>query len=121
MKRLILWVDECRHKHLICLPRDRRIPMVFPLTRTWFCLDISQCFTFHSSDFYLSIQVRLATRQGLRLVSQRFVIKITGWEQDAKYPAGHVVRVLGPIGDLNTETVAILVENEISTAPFSSL
>ncbi|BBN06067.1 DIS3-like exonuclease 1 [Marchantia polymorpha subsp. ruderalis] len=80
-----------RREYLLCVPMDRRIPMV-----------------------------RLNTRFADRLLGQRFVIRIDGWDQDSRVPKGHFVRLLGPLGDLNTETMALLVENGINTSPFSS-
>lgn len=72
----------------------------------WFCV--------------LDVQVRIATRLADRLVGQRFVIRIDGWGQDSRTPRGHFVRILGPIGDLNAETMALLVEKGINTSPFNS-
>ena len=46
-------------------------------------------------------------------------MRIDNWEPDSQYPNGHFVRSLGPIGDLETEIKAILVENNISVSPFS--
>ncbi|KAL2633824.1 hypothetical protein R1flu_005303 [Riccia fluitans] len=80
-----------RRENFLCVPMDRRIPMV-----------------------------RLNTRFAERLVGQRFVIRIDGWDQDSRVPNGHFVRLLGPLGDLNTETTALMVENGISDSPFST-
>jgi exoribonuclease R len=66
-------------------------------------------------------QVRVKTRQRSLLVGNRFVIRIDGWDHDSKLPKGHVVKILGPIGDLETENRAILVENEINILPFTTL
>lgn len=81
-----------RQEHLLCVPMDNRIPMV-----------------------------HVTTRQRSHLVGQRFVIRIDSWDADSKLPRGHVVRILGPIGDLETENRAILVENEINILPFTKL
>ncbi len=37
----------------------------------------------------------------------------------SSYPSGFFVRNLGPIGDLNVETEALLLENQIVNNPFS--
>ncbi|KAL3693434.1 hypothetical protein R1sor_007085 [Riccia sorocarpa] len=80
-----------RRENFLCVPMDRRIPMV-----------------------------RLNTRFTERLVGQRFVIRIDRWDQDSRVPSGHFVRLLGPIGDLDTEIMALMVENGISDTPFST-
>lgn len=49
----------------------------------------------------------------------RFVVRIDNWPSDSQYPNGHLVRILGPIGDLETEISALLTENEISTSSFT--
>ncbi|XP_024518625.1 DIS3-like exonuclease 1 isoform X2 [Selaginella moellendorffii] len=86
------FLTASRQERLLCVPMDKRIPLV-----------------------------EVSTRQGLRLSNQRFILRIDNWELDSRFPRGHVVRSLGPIGDLNAELNAILVENGISVAPFSNL
>lgn len=49
----------------------------------------------------------------------RFVIHIDSWEAHSNYPNGHFVRVIGPIGDVETETQVVLTENELATASFN--
>lgn len=49
----------------------------------------------------------------------RIVIRIDSWEADSQYPNGHFVRSIGPIGDLETETSVILIENGLTSVPFS--
>ncbi len=44
---------------------------------------------------------------------------IDSWEVDSAYPSGHYVRTLGTIGDKDTETEVLLLENDINTSPFS--
>ncbi|GLJ54635.1 hypothetical protein SUGI_1173790 [Cryptomeria japonica] len=80
-----------RQEQLLCVPMEQRIPLV-----------------------------RVASRQRSRLLGQRFVIRIDGWDKRSKIPSGHVVRVLGPIGDINAENMALLIENDINISPFSS-
>jgi exosome complex exonuclease DIS3/RRP44 len=38
----------------------------------------------------------------------------------SRYPIGHYVRKLGKIGELDTESEALLLEYDVNTAPFSS-
>ena len=70
------------------------------------CADASQCLLVLSS-------------QAATLADKRIVVAIDGWETDSAYPSGHYVRTLGPIGDRETETEVLLLENDINTAPFS--
>ncbi|GBG61067.1 hypothetical protein CBR_g18659 [Chara braunii] len=80
-----------RQESLLCVPMDRRIP-----------------------------KIRLRTRQVSQLAKRRFIVRIDGWDKNSTVPHGHLVRVLGQIGDVSTEMAAILVENGIDDIPFSS-
>lgn len=53
------------------------------------------------------------------LMDKRIVVVIDAWEADSLYPQGHYVRTLGVIGDQDTETEVLLLENDINTTPFS--
>jgi exoribonuclease R len=53
------------------------------------------------------------------LMDKRMVVVIDSWQADSMYPAGHYVRTLGVIGDKETETEVLLIENDINTSPFS--
>nr|KAG5699567.1 hypothetical protein BaRGS_033763 [Batillaria attramentaria] len=64
-------------------------------------------------------KIRIGTRQVEALKDQRFLVRIDNWPADSQYPNGHLVRVLGPIGDLETEIAALLCENEITTSQFT--
>jgi DIS3-like exonuclease 1 len=44
---------------------------------------------------------------------------LDGWPVSSQYPQGHFVKLLGRIGDLETEIDSILVENSIEVTPFS--
>lgn len=57
--------------------------------------------------------------QAETLKDMRIVVAIDSWEPDSAYPSGHYVRKLGPIGDRDTETEVLLLENDINTSPFS--
>lgn len=61
----------------------------------------------------------LAAAQAETLADKRIVVAIDGWDADSAYPSGHYVRTLGLIGDRETETEVLLLENDINTAPFS--
>ena len=53
------------------------------------------------------------------LADKRVVVAIDSWDVDSAYPLGHYVRTLGTIGDKDTETDVLLLENDINTSPFS--
>lgn len=48
-------------------------------------------------------KIRIRTRHVKQISNQRLVIVIDEWDMDCAYPNGHIVRQLGPIGDLETE------------------
>ena len=52
-------------------------------------------------------------------MDKRIVVAIDRWEADSRYPTGHYVKTLGTIGDRDTETEVLLLENDINTQPFS--
>ncbi|XP_013780030.1 DIS3-like exonuclease 1 [Limulus polyphemus] len=64
-------------------------------------------------------KIRITTKQAVNFQNKRIVVRIDSWERDSQYPNGHFVRILGEIGDLETEIAAILVEHEISVSSFS--
>eukprot|EP01083_Nonionella_stella_P197511 726090_1 len=63
-------------------------------------------------------RIRVRTSQALELQDDRLVVSIDEWRIDSKFPEGHYVRSLGPIGDLESETQAIMVENELCRGDF---
>ena len=64
-------------------------------------------------------KIRIGTRQASELRNQRIVVHLDSWETDSQYPNGHFLRSLGPIGDLETETAVILIENDLHCPSFS--
>ena len=64
-------------------------------------------------------KIRIRTRAWQKFEGVRLKVEIDGWEEGSKYPHGHCVEVLGPIGDLESEISALLLENEIQLDPFS--
>lgn len=64
-------------------------------------------------------KVRITTRQVEELKNHRIVVCIDSWPVDSQYPNGHFVRTIGPIGDIDTETMAQLIEHGITITPFS--
>jgi exosome complex exonuclease DIS3/RRP44 len=76
--------------------------------------------------------------QADQLQNARIVVRIDDWPVDSRYPTGHWVRRIGPVGDFETELQvfylassltcseadkclwqALLVENAITVAPFA--
>ncbi|XP_076802631.1 exosome complex exonuclease RRP44-like [Clavelina lepadiformis] len=64
-------------------------------------------------------RIRIETRQFKSLIGQRIVVAIDCWPKHSKYPQGHFVRSLGEIGDKETENEVLLLEHDVSHAPFS--
>ena len=64
-------------------------------------------------------QVRVRTRQGAALGGMRLIVARAEWDAHSHYPSGHYVRTLGPAGDVDAETAALIHEHDIETAPFS--
>ncbi|GAX81333.1 hypothetical protein CEUSTIGMA_g8764.t1 [Chlamydomonas eustigma] len=62
--------------------------------------------------------IRVRTRQAGRLLGQRLVLRVDGWDASSMYPSGHVVRILGKMGDLRAEGDAVLVQCGIRWQPF---
>ncbi|KPJ02851.1 Exosome complex exonuclease RRP44 [Papilio xuthus] len=78
--------------------------------------------------------VRIETRQSDVLASQRILVALDSWPRNSRYPLGHFVRSLGPIGKytffknkhttakkcpLYAENEVILLEHDIPHARFS--
>ena len=57
--------------------------------------------------------------QAQTLSDQRILVSVDEWETDSPYPSGHYVRTLGAIGDRETETEVLIIENDIETRPFT--
>jgi len=65
-------------------------------------------------------KIRIRTRSWQRFVGMRLQVEIIDWEADSHYPVGHCTKILGPIGDLETEIQALLIENQVQLDPFST-
>ncbi|KAG7584150.1 Ribonuclease II/R [Arabidopsis suecica] len=48
------------------------------------------------------------------------VVAVDSWDRQSRYPSGHYVRPIGKIGDRETETEVVLIENDVDYSPFSS-
>jgi len=87
-------------------------------------LDPQSCSSGRYSVLFVPVEkmfprIRIHTRQANNLLDKRIVVAIDGWEADSGYPSGHYVRTLGRIGDKETETEVLLIENDINTSPFT--
>lgn len=66
-------------------------------------------------------RVRLETRQADSLLRKRIIVNIDSWPRSSRYPLGHFVRVLGDIGDKETENEVLLLEHDVPHQSFSAL
>ena len=64
-------------------------------------------------------KIRIETRQVDRLIGQRIVVACDGWARKSRYPNGHLVKVLGKVGDKKTENEVLLLEHDVKHDPFS--
>merc|ERR1719154_537451 len=64
-------------------------------------------------------KIRILTSQFKSLQGHRILVRIDAWPVNSQYPQGHFVKVMGKIGDLETEIDTILVENDIEITTFS--
>lgn len=64
-------------------------------------------------------RVRIETRQADKLFKQRIIVAIDTWPRHSRYPQGHFVRALGPLGDKATENEVLLIEHDVPHSKFS--
>ncbi|XP_073001204.1 exosome complex exonuclease RRP44 homolog A [Typha latifolia] len=65
-------------------------------------------------------KIRIQTRQLGNLLDKRIIVAVDSWDCLSRYPSGHYVRTIGEIGDKDTETEVVLIENDINSRPFSA-
>ncbi|KAK4782897.1 hypothetical protein SAY86_007271 [Trapa natans] len=65
-------------------------------------------------------KIRIQTRQLGNLLNKRIIVAVDSWDRTSRYPSGHYVRTIGEIGDRDTESEMVLIENDIDARPFSS-
>lgn len=63
-------------------------------------------------------KIRIRTRLASELTGKRVVVTIDSWDQDSRYPTGHVIRSLGDIETKGAETEALLLEYDVQYRPF---
>ncbi|RHY74178.1 hypothetical protein DYB30_009220, partial [Aphanomyces astaci] len=66
-------------------------------------------------------KIRLRSQNAIALVDQRLTVCHTlhAARLYSTYPSGHYVQILGPVGDLETEIQALLVQHAVHAHPFS--
>ena len=64
-------------------------------------------------------RVRIETRQAEKLYNQRIIVAIDQWSRQSRVPQGHFVRILGPLGDKETENEVLLIEHDVPHSKFS--
>eukprot|EP00890_Picochlorum_soloecismus_P002748 jgi/Picsp_1/3474/NSC_06312-R1_dis3-like exonuclease 1-like len=75
---------------VICVPFDRRFP-----------------------------KMRLKSRGISRLCGKRLLVRFIEWRQASNYPEVHLIRIMGDIGDLKTETDLILLRHNLMSGDFN--
>ncbi|KAJ3689747.1 hypothetical protein LUZ61_018911 [Rhynchospora tenuis] len=65
-------------------------------------------------------KIRIQTRQLSNLLDKRIIVAVDSWDRLSRYPSGHYVRTIGEIGDRDTETEVVLIENDINSRPFTT-
>lgn len=58
-------------------------------------------------------KMMISSRQIQDLLDKRVMVALDSWPASSRHPRGHLVRVLGQIGDHATETEVVLLEHEI--------
>lgn len=65
-------------------------------------------------------RVYFETRQASSLVGKRIIISIDAWPRSSRFPHGHFVKMLGEIGDKDTENEVLLLEHDVPYQSFSA-
>lgn len=81
-----------RQSSALCIPFDRRFP-----------------------------KMRLRSNYLADYVAKRLLVRVVGWDDDSTYPNVHVIKVLGAMGDMLTETTCILHRHGIDYGEFSQV
>ncbi|KAK0592519.1 hypothetical protein LWI29_020595 [Acer saccharum] len=82
---------------------------------------IGSCCWYHKTELDCRIpKIRIQTQQLGNLLNKRIVVPIDSWDRQSHYPFGHYVRVMGDIGDRDTESEMVLIENDIDARPFTA-
>lgn len=65
-------------------------------------------------------KIRVGTSMNYsNLQNQRILVRLDNWPSSSMYPNGHLLQIIGPVNDLETEIQCILFENELLVRPFT--
>jgi hypothetical protein len=66
-------------------------------------------------------KIRIKTRiQHEKILNKRLLVEIDDWQVESNLPLGHIVEILGDVGDIETEIKCLLLEHRIDLTPFSA-
>ena len=66
------------------------------------------------------VKIKLLTRRASDLVGMRFVVRVDEWRTNQRYPNGHLIKILGAVGDVDGEMAALLARYDVPTDPFGA-
>jgi len=55
-----------------------------------------------------------------RIAKKRLLVEVDGWDVGSGFPSGHISRIIGPVGELESEIACLLIEHAIYLPPFSA-
>ena len=64
-------------------------------------------------------EAKLFCKYPENLENKRILVEIDSWQSSSQLPQGHLVRVIGNISDLHTESEVILLEHDVIIKPFT--
>lgn len=64
-------------------------------------------------------KISIQTKQLENIYDKRILVNIDKWDRFSLHPSGHLIKILGKIGDKQVETQVILHEHDIPTKEFS--
>lgn len=48
-------------------------------------------------------KIRIATKRAIDYVNMRIQVEIDAWDSTSKYPRGHYLKTLGPVGNIEAD------------------
>jgi exosome complex exonuclease DIS3/RRP44 len=64
-------------------------------------------------------EVSLFLEYGEKLINQRILIEIDDWNAFSERPRGHMIRIIGDLSRIETESEVILLEHDVIIKPFT--
>lgn len=106
------------------VPSAKVVGIMTPSRRTYVATMIDQPLADETNVLVIPMDVRipkirLNTRSWQNLFQKRLLVQVEDWEEGSNYPKGRIVKILGPVGDLEVEIASLLHENEVELDPFS--